>query len=109
MLIKNNELKKNDIFAAKLVSGEEIVGRIVEIDHKTVKLTKPLAISLMAHPQHREPVVAPVPWTLATDDNDVLEINRDHFLFITKARAEILNSYMQATSSLQIPSKGSII
>lgn len=109
MLVQNNDLKKNDILAGKLVSGEEIVAKVVEINNTTVKITKPLAISLMQHPSHREPVVAPVPWTLATPDDAILEMNRNHFLFITKARPEILNSYMQATTGLQLPGKGSII
>lgn len=105
MLIEN-VLKKNDIFSAKLINGEEICGRIVEIDDKKVTFTKPLMITLVQTPGMSQPAVAPVPWVLSVPDDAKLTLTIDRFMFITRARNEIVSSYTKATTGLEIPTPG---
>lgn len=99
-------LKKNDIFSAKLITGEEICGRISEIDDKKVVFTKPLMITLIQAPGMSQPAVAPVPWVLSIPDDASLTVTLDRFVFITKARDEIVSSYSRATTGLEIPVPG---
>lgn len=96
-------LKKNDIFSAKLITGEEICGKIIEIDDKKVSFTKPLMITLVQGPGMTQPAVAPVPWVLSVPDEATLTVTLDRFIFITKARNEIVSSYTKATTGLELP------
>ena len=105
-MLLENVLKKNDIFSAKLDSGEEICGKIVEIGNNTVTFTKPLMITLVQHPGMSQPAVAPVPWVLSVPDEANLKVSLDKFVFITKARNEIVSSYTKATTGLEIPPAG---
>jgi hypothetical protein len=105
MLIEN-KLKDGDIMAAKLITGEEIVAKVVKIDDHNVQITKPLMITLISGPGMSQPAVAPVPWILAVPDDAVLTLSRDRFLFLTRARNEIISSYTRATTGLEIPPAG---
>lgn len=104
MLIENMKLKEHDILAGKLITGEEIVAKVVKIDDHFVQITKPLMITLMASPTSSQAAVAPVPWVLAVPDDAVLKISLERFIFMTKARQEITSIYTKATTGLEIPS-----
>lgn len=106
MMLIENKLKEHDVMVGKLITGEEIIAKVVKIDDHNVQITKPLMITLISGPGMSQPAVAPVPWVLGVPDDATLTIARERFLFLTKARHEIVSSYTRATTGLEIPPAG---
>lgn len=101
-MLVENPVKENDIITAKLVTGEEIVAKVVKLNDHTISIKKPLQISLMADPNSGQPAVAPMPWVLGAPDDVTLKIGRDKIIFMTQARSEMVNSYTRATTGLDV-------
>ena len=103
-------LKKNDVFVGKLISGEEIVGKVVDISETKIKINKPMCLSLSMVETNNinHPVVMPTPWSLGIDEDDIVEINKSSFIFLTRARKEVASMYLKLTSNLIIPTGNNI-
>jgi len=102
MLI-TKKYSENDIVAIKLNSGEEIITRIVEIKNDgTIIATKAFTMVLMQGAGQ----VAFAPFMLGAEDDAKIELTRDKFIAIVKARADAAAQYMQATTSLEMPPAG---
>lgn len=92
-----------DIVVLKLVTSEELITKLVELNHDTIKISKPVVLSLASDPHLKESGLIPMPWTIAVEENANLEIRRDKIIFIAKARKEIVNMYLQITSNIVLP------
>jgi hypothetical protein len=98
-------VKKNDIFVGKLITGEELIGKIVDVSESKIKISKPMCLSLSMVETNsvNHPVVMPTPWVLGIEEDEILEINKSSFIFLTKARKEVASMYLKLTSNLIIP------
>lgn len=101
MLVKK-EPEINDIVILKLITTEEIVGKLVQRKANSIVVKKPFALSLVQVPNMNQPVVAPTPWVLGFSDDAELEIKFEHIISWDKGRTEIINSYIRATTSIEL-------
>lgn len=85
-----------NIMTVVLVNGEEIVGRINEIDDKVVVIEKPVKIALNQKGMGFAPVC------ISIDDASEFKIKQEHILFIAPTRQEISEPYIQATTGIQL-------
>lgn len=96
----------NDIVAIKLNSGEEILTKIVEIkEDGTIVATKAFTMVLMQGAQGQGAVTF-APFMLGADDDAKIELSKDKFIVIVKARADAAAQYIQATTGLEMPPAG---
>ena len=102
MLIENTNPKKGEIMVGKLITGEEIIGRVENIDNTSISIKRPLTLNLIADPRNGQATVAPMPWSLGISDDAVVKIDLSKFIFFTKARQEIVSSYTRATTGIEI-------
>lgn len=95
-----------DIVVLKLITSEELIAKVVELNQDIIKISKPVVLSLAGNPLSKESGLIPMPWSIAVDENVNLEIKRDKIIFIAKARKEIINMYLQITSNIVLPKEG---
>lgn len=96
----------NDIVAIKLNSGEEILTKIIEIkDDGTIIATKAFTMVLMQGPSGQG-AVSFAPFMIGAEDDAKIELTKDKFIVIVKARADAAAQYIQATTGIEMPPAG---
>lgn len=96
-------IKINEINTIKLVSGEEIIGKVNSIEENILEITKPLVI--MMSPQG----LAFGTFCPTLDNKNSLKINAQAVMTGGQTKAEVINEYTKATSSIKTPPKSSLI
>jgi hypothetical protein len=109
MLIENTALPQTgDIVAFRLATGEEVVAKLVSETETGVTIAKPVVLQMqMVGPQQAG--IGLAPFMVAIDEDAKVTVQRS--LMITrpvKARKEIANNYIKATTGLEIPGASSL-
>lgn len=98
MLIRN--IKTNEVISIKLTSGEEIVGYFLDQTKNTLRVRKPLSLTVT---QQGNPSLAP--YFITSDVMDIaqeVEFNLSTVVAIVKTKKDFADSYTQATSGLTL-------
>jgi len=93
MLIQQRP-EQGTIVAVKLISGDEIVGKIERISATELVVSKPIAIGISAQG------VGFAPFMVSADDDISLTFNLAQVITYIEAREEIKNAYIQSTSGI---------
>ena len=100
---------EQDVVTIRLVSGEEIVGRISGETDTQITLTKPISIGIQMVGQNQAQL-AFSPFMASVDDSGSLTFNKASLVTLpAKTREDVKTSYLKATSSLELPSKPGLI
>ena len=98
-----NNIKLNDIHTFKLVSGEEVIAKVTEIEQDYLVLTNPVS-------------VAPGPQGLGlmqsmftADPKNNINISKQHVMMCAPVIEQMVNHYIQTTTGIQPVTKGGII
>jgi hypothetical protein len=91
----------NDIIIIKLITGEEIIAKLIDNAGSKITISKPCLLGLMQGPGGQANVGI-APWCLGISESDGIEVESSKWIFLSKARKEAKDQYMRATSSLQI-------
>lgn len=89
-------MQENDIVTLKLVSGEEIIGKLEFKDANTIKLSKPVQIVASQKGMGFAPIC------ISIDDASTFSFLCDHVLFSALTRKELVDAYIQATTGLTL-------
>lgn len=104
----NPIFNKNDIIAFRLISGEEIVGRVFHYENDFgIKIDKPCILGIV--PMHNgsgQVNINFIPYMLSAPDNSQIFFNFNDILTPIIARKEVASRYISATSSIEIPTSG---
>lgn len=95
-MIIDTPYKQNDAVTVKTQAGEEIVGRFIEEDDKTITLQKPMAI--MATGQGIG--LGPLAFTVSQDAK--VRLNKSAVLFVHKTEADMAKQYMSSSTGIQM-------
>lgn len=95
-MIIEKPIADNDVVTIKTVSGEEIVGRLVQSKANSFLISKPLVV--MATQQGLG--LGPLAFTINPDTK--VEINSSAVLFMAKTDAEMAKQYASSTSGIQL-------
>lgn len=85
-----------NILTVVLVNGDEIVGRLKDMDDKVITIEKPVKIALSQKGMGFAPVC------ISIDDASEFSIKQEHVLFVAPTRQEISEPYIQATTGIQL-------
>lgn len=89
---------KGEVAAAKLITGEEIITRVVDVGTNYVTVRRPLALVMIASPDaDNQGQVSFAPWMLAIDDNQPMIMDLSKIIYIGPARKDAAEQYMEAT------------
>lgn len=107
MLIEK-KLAEGDIIAFRLVSGDELIGKLVKSDAQGYHITKPIALQMqMVAPQQAG--IGFAPFMVGADEDGPFCFPLEKMLtHPVKAREDIKASYVKATTGIEIPNKGLI-
>ncbi|MCS7316821.1 MAG: hypothetical protein NZZ41_00660 [Candidatus Dojkabacteria bacterium] len=95
---------ENEIYSFKLVSGEEIIGRVLNVfpDHFLIK--KPLVLSLVQIPgSSGQAGVVFLPFMISSDDNIQVKLFKSSIVCMCKPSKEAESGYLKNTSGIEIP------
>lgn len=99
MLIEK-PLEAGGIVAVKLISGEEILATVQEINTTYIKISKPLTLVLTGH--GGQGMVAMAPFVLGMDEDARLTIELSKVITYSRARSDAAAQYRQLTSNIQV-------
>ena len=94
MLI-NKGFSNGDIVSTKILNGDELIARFEEETADTIKLTKPLAVTM--GPQG----LGLIPWIFLGDDETVT-IQKSHVFVMVASKKDAAIQYRQSTTSIAL-------
>jgi len=101
MLIEQ-KLEKGTVVAVKLISGDEIVGKIERLNATELVILKPIAIGLSGQG------IGFGPFMLSAADDVALTFKLEQVVTYVQAREEIKNAYIQSTSGITPAGSGNL-
>ena len=93
------KLETGEIFTLKLMSGEELIGRIVEQTDATIELTEP--VSVAPGPQG----MGLVPSLFTSERGKNVVVNRTAITMYSTTDESIQAKYIEAVTGITTPSK----
>lgn len=94
MLIEKG-FSNGDIVSVKIVNGDELIARFEEETEETVKLSKPLAITMS------QQGLGMIPWIFLGDDETVT-VKKAHIFVIVNSKKDAATQYRQSTTSIAL-------
>ena len=95
-MIIETPYKAKDTITIKTFAGEELLGRFVEEDDKSITIEKPMAI--MASGQG----IGLGPFTFTISPDSKIKLNKNGCLLIHKTDSEMAKQYVSNTSGIQM-------
>jgi hypothetical protein len=86
----------NEITTVKLVSGEEIIGRLAEKSDTSITLSKPVQIVAS------QKGMGFAPLCISIDDASEFKFQLMHVLFTAPTRTELEEAYIKSTTGIQL-------
>ena len=93
-MIIETPLRAQDVVTLKTIGGEEVIGRFVKEDAKTITLKKPM--SLMMSQQG----VGLGPFVVTVNPDIEIALNKNAILFTHKTDSEMAKQYMSSTTGI---------
>ena len=110
MLI-TKKIEENDIVAVKLISGEELVGKLIK--HNPLELAKPIVLGMQQQPNPTtgqvEVGLGFAPFMLGMEDGGNITLEPGAYIVILKARDEIKQAYIKSTTGLDVPPSNLVV
>jgi hypothetical protein len=88
------KLDINEIYTFKLLTGEELVAKVLEINDTTITLKQP--ISTVLSPQGLQMV----PSLFSSNPDREVLLNISSWAMVSEPREDVRNSYIQATTGI---------
>jgi hypothetical protein len=94
MLIEK-PIANGDVVSLKLINGDEIIARFEDDNESTIKITKPLAITV--GPQG----LGMMPW-IFLGEKETVTIKKEHVFVMIPSKKDAANQYMQGTTGIAL-------
>jgi hypothetical protein len=94
-MLLSKPLVQGDVVSLKLVNGDEIIARLEEETDKTIKISKPLAITVGAQG------LGMIPW-IFLGDKDSYTLKQEHVFVIVPSKKDAADQYMQGTTGIAL-------
>ena len=99
--------KSGDVVVIKLITGEEIITKLVEPDLTAYSISRPLVFTM--HPQTGQPVLIPWLMSLSPKDPKPIVINKSAVVGMTTPAKESADSYTQSTTGIVAAPAGFVL
>jgi hypothetical protein len=100
-VLLDNKKIKGEVYTLKLVTGEEVLGKIEEVTSTTITVHKPLILTIQ--PTEKGPTMAFLPMGLTYDPDVVatLEFKTEHILYMFLTPNSFEKQYTSQTTGIQ--------
>lgn len=95
-----NKQNTMDIVSIKLVTGEEIIGTLLNKTDHTLTLKKPIALTIT------QTGLSFIPYIISSDvqsETPEIEFNRNTVISISKTHKSFADKYIETTTGIKIP------
>jgi hypothetical protein len=103
MFLEKSKFAEGDIISLKLISGEEVIGKLVKEEMTSITIARPLSIAMTP----KGPGLAPIMFTVSPEAE--YTINKSVIVFQGATVKEIGEQYTFQTTGIQPVSAGSIV
>lgn len=93
----------NRIVSAKLITGEELIARVVEQKEHSLVFRRPLTMVMMAAEDDNQGSVAFAPWMLGLPDDARVELPRERIIWVGESRKDAAEQYVIAVNDYEGP------
>jgi hypothetical protein len=97
------KITTNKTYTFKLVSGEEFIAKVIEINEDHLIIAHP--ISMVLSPKGLEMM----PSLFSADAQANVRLNNSSYSMVTEPREDVSDSYFQATTGISVPPRKQII
>ena len=87
----------------KLITGEDIIGDIVNVNDATISIMKPL--KAVVNTERGIPSINLIRYVLLGDMDDLVDFNSEHVLSMTKPMQKALDYYVNICDNMSVGSK----
>ena len=94
-MLLEKPIASGDVVSLKIINGDEIIARYEDETSDTIKLTKPLAVTV--GPQG----LGMMPW-IFLGQKDTITIKKDHVFVMIPSKKEAADQYMQGTTGIAL-------
>lgn len=102
-MLLEKKAQDGDIIAIKLVSGNEIVAKLVEKSERVITISKPVELGMATAGN-----VGFGPFMIGAPDDVEMIFDLNMVVIFVKARKEIKDAYIQSTSGIVPAGAGSV-
>ena len=88
--------KDGDTISFKTVAGEEVIARLVKKETDSMKVKKPMALTMT------KDGIGMVPFTFTVGRDSELDINLSTIVFIAKTEKGMADQYIESTTGIKI-------
>jgi len=93
----------NKIYSLRLNNGQEIIGKITEINDGSYQLESPLAIMM------GQEGIQLAPALFTTDQNANAILYSNAIAYVSESREDVIDVYREATTGIKVPDKKIIL
>ena len=94
-MLLSKPITDGSVVSLKLVNGDEIIARYDGEDDKTIKINRPLALTMGAQG------LGMIPW-LFLGDTDSFTLKREHVFVMVPSKKDAADQYMQGTTGIAL-------
>lgn len=94
-MLLSKPITSGSVVSLKLVNGDEIIARYDGEDDNTIKINRPLALTMGAQG------LGMIPW-LFLGDTDSFTLKRDHVFVMVPSKKDAADQYMQGTTGIAL-------
>ena len=91
----------NDVKVLKLITGEEVIARVIEEENNLITLEKPMTLQMLPPTSTGQVGFALVPWMKAAKNNKAT-ISIEHVLVTDEASDQTEKNYLQVVTGLSL-------
>ena len=91
----------NDVKVLKLITGEEVIARVIEEENNLITLEKPMTLQMLPPTSTGQVGFALVPWMKAAK-NEKVTISTEHILVEVEASEQSEKNYLQVVTGLSL-------
>ena len=94
-MLLSKPITNGSVVSLKLVNGDEIIARYDGEDDATIKINRPLALSMGAQG------LGMIPW-LFLGDTESFTLKREHVFVMVTSKKDAADQYMQGTTGIAL-------
>jgi hypothetical protein len=94
-MLMQKPIMDGSVVSLKLVNGDEIIARYEGEDEKTIKINRPLALTMGAQG------LGMIPW-LFLGDTETFTLKREHVFVMVPSKKDASDQYMQGTTGIAL-------
>lgn len=94
-MLLSKPITQGSVVSLKLVNGDEIIARYDGEDDNTVKINRPLALTMGAQG------LGMIPW-LFLGDTESFTLKREHVFVMVPSKKDAADQYMQGTTGIAL-------